>query len=231
MKRLLDICLSATGLLVLSPVLAGVALALRSRGGGPVLFKQERIGRDFRPFRILKFRTMVRGAERLGPGITPGHDPRVTRLGAFLRATKLDELPQLWNVLVGDMSLVGPRPELPHYARMFEDDYREILRVRPGITDVASLVYRDEAGRLDREDDPERAYVDAILPDKIRLARTYVSRASVGYDLRIIAETLLAVAWPARAIVRSTTPTSVHGVACSAYARCRRIFSGITCST
>jgi FlaA1/EpsC-like NDP-sugar epimerase/lipopolysaccharide/colanic/teichoic acid biosynthesis glycosyltransferase len=199
-KRALDILLSAGGLLVLSPVLAGVALALRARRDGPVLFRQERVGRNFRPFRILKFRTMVLGAARMGPGITPGTDPRVTRLGAFLRMTKLDELPQLWNVLRGDMSLVGPRPELPQYTRLYEDDYREILRVRPGITDVASLVYRDEAGRLDAEEDPERAYVHDILPDKIRLARTYVSRASLAYDLRILTETLLVLAWPARRV-------------------------------
>jgi FlaA1/EpsC-like NDP-sugar epimerase/lipopolysaccharide/colanic/teichoic acid biosynthesis glycosyltransferase len=198
MKRLLDVVLSATGLLLLSPVLAAVAVAIKREGGGPVLFRQKRVGRDFRPFRILKFRTMVPGAERLGPGITPGSDPRVTRLGAFLRWTKLDELPQLWNVLRGDMSLVGPRPELPHYARLFEDDYREILRVRPGITDVASLVYRDEAGRLALEQDPERAYVDTILPEKIRLARIYVSRAGLGYDMKIIVETLLVLVWPAR---------------------------------
>ncbi|MEO6462820.1 MAG: polysaccharide biosynthesis protein [Candidatus Eisenbacteria bacterium] len=202
MKRALDVVLSATGLVLLLPVFAAVSLALRRQGGGPVLFRQERLGRDFRPFRILKFRTMVPGADRLGPGITPGRDPRVTRVGAFLRWSKLDELPQLWNVLRGDMSLVGPRPELPQYARLYEDDYREILKVRPGITDVASLVYRDEAGRLAAEEDPERAYVDAILPEKIRLARTYVSRASIGYDLRIIVETLLVLTYPARAIER-----------------------------
>ena len=202
MKRLLDVVLSFSGLVVLAPVFAAVAIALKARGGGPVLFRQVRVGRDFRPFRILKFRTMVPGAERMGPGITPGADPRVTRLGAFLRWTKLDELPQLWNVLVGDMSLVGPRPELPQYTRLYEDDYRDILRVRPGITDVASLVYRDEAGRLDAEEDPENAYVHAILPDKIRLARTYVSRASLGYDLRILTETFLVLAWPSRKIER-----------------------------
>jgi len=202
MKRALDIVLSAAGLVLLTPVFAAVALGLRREGAGPVLFRQVRVGRGFRPFRILKFRTMVPGADRMGPGITPGRDPRVTRFGAFLRWTKLDELPQLWNVLRGDMSLVGPRPELPQYARLFEDDYREILRVRPGITDLASLTYRDEAGRLDHEPDPERAYVETILPDKIRLARTYVSRASLVYDLRILGETLLLLAFPARAFDR-----------------------------
>ena len=202
MKRALDIVLSAAGLLLLLPVFAAVALGLRREGAGPVLFRQVRVGRDFRPFRILKFRTMVPGADRMGPGITPGRDPRVTRFGAFLRWTKLDELPQLWNVLRGEMSLVGPRPELPQYASMFEDDYREILKVRPGITDLASLTYRDEAGRLDRESDPERAYIESILPDKIRLARTYVSRASFAYDLRIIGETVLLLAFPARALDR-----------------------------
>jgi len=202
MKRVLDVVLSALGLLLLAPVFAFVAIALKREGAGPVLFRQERVGRGFRPFKILKFRTMVRNAARLGPGITPGHDPRVTRVGAFLRWTKLDELPQLWNVLKGDMSLVGPRPELPHYARMFEDDYRDILRVRPGITDLASLAYRDEGGRLDRETDPERAYVEEILPDKIRLARTYVARASFAYDMRIIGETILLLAFPSRAFDR-----------------------------
>jgi FlaA1/EpsC-like NDP-sugar epimerase/lipopolysaccharide/colanic/teichoic acid biosynthesis glycosyltransferase len=210
MKRVLDILLAGTGLVLLVPVYAAVAIALRREGGGPILFRQVRVGRDFRPFEILKFRTMVQGAERMGPGITPGRDPRVTRLGAFLRWTKLDELPQLWNVVRGDMSLVGPRPELPRYARLFEDDYREILRVRPGITDLASLVYRDEAGRLDAEQDPERAYVESILPDKIRLARTYVSRASVVYDLRIIGETIFLLAYPARLIENTLERLGAH---------------------
>jgi lipopolysaccharide/colanic/teichoic acid biosynthesis glycosyltransferase len=160
-------------------VFAAVALGLRRQGAGPVLFRQIRVGRDFRPFQILKFRTMVPGADRMGPGITPGRDPRVTRFGALLRWTKLDELPQLWNVLRGDMSLVGPRPELPQYTRLFEDDFREILRVRPGITDLASLAYRDEAGRLDHEPIPSAPTSSRSCRTRSGWRAPYVSRASL----------------------------------------------------
>lgn len=162
---------------------------------GPVFFRQERVGRNFRPFRIFKFRTMVVDAPRLGGQITSGHeDPRITRVGRFLRRWKLDELPQLFNVVCGDMSLVGPRPEVPRYVEMFRDEYKEVLRVRPGITDLASIKFRDEASLLSGSADPEQTYVKEILPEKLALAREYVARASFGFDLRILFRTALRIA-------------------------------------
>ena len=142
MKRTADILLAGAGLALLWPLMLLVAIAIRLDSRGPALFRQERVGRFLRPFRIYKFRTMALGADRIGPGITARGDRRVTRVGAFLRATKLDELPQLLNVLWGDMSLVGPRPELPRYVQRYRDDFREILHARPGITDLASILYR-----------------------------------------------------------------------------------------
>jgi lipopolysaccharide/colanic/teichoic acid biosynthesis glycosyltransferase len=143
MKRLFDIVASAAGLILLSPVMLLTALLIKLDSRGPVFFKQQRVGKGFRPFLIYKFRTMVEDAPQRGSSITVGADPRITRIGRFLRKTKFDELPQLINVLKGDMSLVGPRPEVPRYVEMFRDDYEEILRVRPGITDTASLKYED----------------------------------------------------------------------------------------
>ena len=160
---------------------------------GPALFKQERVGREFRPFRIYKFRSMVEDAPQRGGPITFGNDSRVTAVGRFLRKTKIDELPQLLNVLRGDMSLVGPRPEAPRYVEMFRRDYEEILRVRPGVTDLASIKYRNEEGVLGRAADPQREYVERVLPEKIRLAKEYVRRRSVLFDLKLIALTLVAM--------------------------------------
>jgi lipopolysaccharide/colanic/teichoic acid biosynthesis glycosyltransferase len=201
-KRSFDLSVAALGIVVLSPVLAVAALAVKLSSRGPVLFRQERMGRRFRPFRIYKFRTMVADAPALGKPITAGEDPRITRVGRWLRKMKIDELPQLFNVLVGDMSFVGPRPEVPKYVEMFRGDYEEILRVRPGITDPASIAYRDEAAILGRADDPERFYVDRVLPAKIRLAKAYAARASFWFDMAVIARTLAVVAVP-RKVQRS----------------------------
>ena len=186
MKRLLDCTASLLGLLLLSPLFLLVAMLVKLDSPGPVLFRQERVGRGFRLFRILKFRSM-----RLEEGtpITAGQDSRITRMGKFLRRTKIDELPQLVNVLAGDMSLVGPRPEIREYVAMFSDDYAKILRVRPGITDLASLAYSDEASALSRSPDPEGAYIERILPRKIALAHQYLASASLGFDLRLIFRT------------------------------------------
>ena len=137
---------------------------------------------------------MIVDAERHGGQITAGADPRVTRVGRWLRKSKLDELPQLFNVLIGDMSLVGPRPEVPKYVEMFRDDYRAVLSVRPGLPDPASVKYRDEASLLAASPDPERCYVEQILPDKIALAREYISRATVASDLGVLVRTLLRIA-------------------------------------
>lgn len=193
-KRSIDIAASMAGLVVASPLLLMIAIAIRLTSRGPILFRQERIGRQMVPFQILKFRTMVPDAPKLGGALTAGRDPRITRIGAVLRRTKLDELPQLWNVLVGDMSLVGPRPEVRKYVELYADDFRELLQVRPGITDLASLKYRHESDILGRADDPEAEYVRRILPDKIRLGKEYLRRSSLWLDLTIIVKTILRMA-------------------------------------
>jgi len=170
-----------------------VAASVALDSPGPVFFRQVRVGRGFRPFRIIKFRTMVEDAARRGGPLSIGADPRVTRVGRWLRRLKLDELPQLFNVLAGDMSLVGPRPEVPEYVERYRADYADILTVRPGMTDLASLKYRDESALLAAAADPGAEYVRVILPDKIRLAREYVRRSSVLFDLSLILRTLGAV--------------------------------------
>lgn len=192
-KRAFDLVLSVLGLIVLAPLLLVVALLIKFTSPGPALFRQERIGRNFRPFRINKFRTMVVDAPRVGPQLTAGRDPRITRVGALLRKTKIDELPQLLNVAAGEMSFVGPRPEVPRYVEMFRDDYEEVLKVRPGITDLASLKYRDESSLLGAAADPEQLYVTEILPDKIELAKEYIRRQSLWFDLQLILRTLLVI--------------------------------------
>jgi len=189
----LDLTLAGLGVVVLSPLLAAVAASVALDSPGPVFFRQVRVGRGFRPFRIIKFRTMVEDAARRGGPLSIGADPRVTRVGRGLRRLKLDELPQLFNVLAGDMSLVGPRPEVPEYVERYRADYADILTVRPGMTDLASLKYRDESALLAAAADPGAEYVRVILPDKIRLAREYVRRSSVLFDLSLILRTLGAV--------------------------------------
>jgi len=199
-KRSMDVAASALGLLVLMPVFVAVAIAIRCDSGGPVFFLQQRVGRGGRPFWLIKFRTMVRNASSLGGPLTASHeDPRITRVGRLLRKTKLDELPQLINVLRGEMSLVGPRPEVPKYVELFPAEYEYLLTIRPGITDPASLEYRDEAAVLGSRGDPEREYIDRILPDKIALSRQYVASMSPWLDLQLIVRTLLRIAAPENA--------------------------------
>jgi lipopolysaccharide/colanic/teichoic acid biosynthesis glycosyltransferase len=189
-KRSLDIGVAAIGLLVLLPIMLLVAVLIKCDSRGAVFFKQKRIGKDFRAFLIYKFRTMRENSELSGPVITVGDDSRITRIGRFLRKTKLDELPQLINVLKGEMSLVGPRPELPRFVELFQREYAEILTVRPGITDLASLKYHDEAKLMDQFPNPEEEYLRSILPDKIRLAREYIDRSSIVFDLSLILRTV-----------------------------------------
>ncbi len=191
MKRLLDVCISAAALLVLWPLLFLIALLVRMTSSGPVFFRQERVGLDFKRFRIFKFRSMVQEAPSRGAQITVGEDPRITTVGRILRKTKIDELPQLINVLVGDMSFVGPRPEVPKYVEMFREDYAEVLTVRPGITDLASLKYSDESTILGQAADPEKEYVTRVLPEKLSMAKEYVRRRSLTLDLVIIIKTIL----------------------------------------
>ena len=190
-KRGLDVAGSAAGLAVLSPLLLGLAVAVRFSSPGSILFRQERMGRFGVPFQLLKFRSMEEGGR--GPQVTAANDPRITGIGRVLRRYKLDELPQLVNVLRGDMSLVGPRPEVRRYVERFPDDYATILTVRPGITDEAAIAYRDEEGLLAAADDPERAYLNGVLPAKIRLYHSYVENASLRTDLSLLARTILAL--------------------------------------
>jgi lipopolysaccharide/colanic/teichoic acid biosynthesis glycosyltransferase len=190
-KRLFDLVVAFLGLSLLFPVLLLVACLIKLDSPGPIFFRQERIGKGFRPFLIYKFRTMVQDAPRKGGSITVGADPRITRVGRILRKTKLDELPQLFNILRGEMSFVGPRPEVRQYVELFRQDYEEILNVRPGITDLASLKYRDEAEVLRHAENPEEEYVRHVLPDKIRLAKEYRRRSSLFFDMTLIFKTLL----------------------------------------
>jgi lipopolysaccharide/colanic/teichoic acid biosynthesis glycosyltransferase len=190
-KRAFDLVVSFCGLLVLSPVMLICAVLVWLTSEGPVFFRQERMGRNGKPFHILKFRSMVQNAPSLGGALTAGRDPRVTRVGAFLRKTKLDELPQLINVFKGEMSFVGPRPEVRKYVEKYPEDYAELLRVRPGITDIASLKYRHETEILGQYPDPEKAYVEVVLPDKIALGKEYIRRSSLWLDLKLILMTAL----------------------------------------
>ncbi|MCF8026399.1 MAG: sugar transferase [Desulfobacteraceae bacterium] len=194
MKRFFDITAAVAGLLVLLPLLI-VAGALIKADGGPVFFRQARVGCRGVVFYIFKFRSMVPDAEKLGSLVTAQYDPRITRIGRFLRSTKLDELPQLLNVIRGDISLVGPRPEVPYYVEMWpEDARREILSVRPGITDYATLFYNDEQAVLAETDDPELSYVEEILPHKLAMYKKYVRERSFWLDFRILVATLLKMA-------------------------------------
>lgn len=190
-KRTLDIVLSAVGLVLLAPAMAAIAVAVKIQDGGPVLYRGLRAGRAGVPFGMLKFRTMVVGADRMGGPSAANDDPRLTGTGRFLRKAKLDELPQLINVLRGDMSLVGPRPEVPQYVELFTEREGEILTIRPGITDWASLWGCDEGTVLAHHSDPERAYRELIRPTKLRLQLLYVSERSLLVDFQILALTTL----------------------------------------
>lgn len=196
-KRLFDVLLAAAGVILFSPLLLAVAVWIRIDSPGPVLFRQQRVGRHGRLFRIHKFRTMRIDQPGTAPQITVGADPRITRAGRLLRRSKLDELPQLFDVLAGSMSIVGPRPEVPRYVAMYPADVRDkVLSVRPGITDPASIEYRDENALLACAADPERVYVEEVMPAKLLLAVRYVERASLATDLRLIGATLRSVWWP-----------------------------------
>ena len=188
-KRLVDIVCSSVGLLILSPLLALAMILVRASSAGPVFFVQERVGLRCKLFRLIKFRSMHVGADRSGPAITSSGDSRITPVGAFLRRTKIDELPQLLNVLMGDMSLVGPRPENPNYVRDYTKVQRGLLRVRPAITDPASIAYRHEEHLLALEPDPERYYREHLLSDKLALSLEYVEHISLARDISILMQT------------------------------------------
>jgi lipopolysaccharide/colanic/teichoic acid biosynthesis glycosyltransferase len=190
LKRVYDIMLASVGLFLFWPVLLLIAVVVRIADGGPVLFRQQRVGLLGTPFSILKFRTMVTNAEQLGSSLTAAGDCRITRVGRFLRRTKLDELPQLWNVLVGDMSFVGPRPEVPRYIACYTAEQRRVLSLKPGITDLATILYRDEEQLLGNVSNVEQTYLDAILPRKIEINLAYARQACLWEDTKIILRTL-----------------------------------------
>ena len=196
LKRLFDVLCSSVGLLLMSPLLLGIALWIKIDSPGPVFFRQQRVGRGGVPFRIHKFRSMFEGAALSGPQITVGADPRITRAGHFLRRNKLDELPQLLDVLAGTMSLVGPRPEVPRYVALYPAELRDkVLSVRPGITDPASVEYRSESDLLAAAADPERLYIEQIMPAKLHRAAQYVESMSLLTDVRLIGATLRSLWW------------------------------------
>lgn len=208
-KRLFDIFFSLVGLILFAPIFILVVIFIKIDSKGPIFFSQTRIGRNFRPFNLYKFRTMVADASRKGLPITVDNDPRITRVGRFLRKAKIDELLQLWNVLKGEMSLVGPRPEVKRYVSKFRKDYKEILKVRPGITDIASLTYRDEEAVLKGKKNPEEYYIHVLLPEKIRLAKEYVRKAVLIYDVKLILLTIFKLVYPhdtIRKIIGILTP-------------------------
>ena len=191
-KRIFDVAFAAIALLTLSPLLGVVALAIKLDSRGPALYFGPRIGKDGIPFRICKFRSMVADAEERGPDITRSGDTRITRLGRVLRRTKLDELPQLLNVLKGDMSFVGPRPEAPDYVELYTSDQRRVLSVRPGITSLASVEFRDEQSELQGED-WHRKYVEQVMPRKLALDLQYLDQCNFWRDVSLILRTLLAI--------------------------------------
>ncbi len=188
-KRLFDIFLSSIGLLLLLPLFIIVGILIKLDSYGPIFFRQKRMGKNFRPFYIFKFRTMKEEAEKRGLQITAGGDKRLTKIGRILRKTKLDELPQLVNVLKGEMSFVGPRPEVEKYVKFYKKSYENILNVRPGITDISSIIFRDEESVLKDKDDPEKFYIETLLPQKIKLAQEYIKKASFLYDLKLVFKT------------------------------------------
>ncbi|WP_335938632.1 sugar transferase [Fusobacterium polymorphum] len=189
LKRIFDITFSLFGLIILLPFMLIIAILIKLDSKGPVFFKQIRVTKNGREFKIFKYRTMRVGSDKYSQ-ITVGKDNRITKIGAFLRKYKLDEIPQLINVLIGDMSLVGPRPEVPKYVALYTDEQKEILKVRAGITDYASIEFSDENDLLASEEDPEKAYIEKVMPKKIELNKKYISEISILTDIKIILLTI-----------------------------------------
>ena len=192
-KRLFDIVSSGIGLLCLAPVFVVMAIWIKLDSRGPVFYRQTRVGRYGRDFRIFKFRSMRVGSDK-GRQITVGErDPRITRFGYFIRRYKIDELPQLINVFLGDMSIVGPRPEVRKYVDLYSEEQRKVFQVRPGITDLASIKYRNENELLSQADDPDTYYIDVIMPDKLAINLEYIRHQSFMGDIKIIFNTLFKI--------------------------------------
>jgi lipopolysaccharide/colanic/teichoic acid biosynthesis glycosyltransferase len=209
LKRCFDVALSIAILLLASPICMVAAIAVWLESGRPILFRQTRVGKDFVCFEILKFRTMRAGSD--GPSVTTRGDARITGVGRLLRAAKIDEFPQFWNVLRGDMSIVGPRPEIPEYVEIFKARYQNILTIRPGITDLASICFRNEEVVLADNQDPLDAYKSLVLPAKLDLADQYVHAHSALRDMEIILLTAIVTLWPsaagpARIVFKRTAP-------------------------
>jgi lipopolysaccharide/colanic/teichoic acid biosynthesis glycosyltransferase len=196
LRRLVDVAVSSIALVISAPVLGALAAAVKLETSGPAFFVQTRVGRARRPIRVVKLRTMVANADRMGPAVTSARDSRVTRVGRLLRCTKLDEVPQLWNVLRGDMSLVGPRPEVPRYVEHYRPEWAPLLEVAPGLTDLASLTFRDEEALLGLSDDRERAYAEVVMPMKLDLALRGLQQRSLRHDLLVVVRTLTTVFAP-----------------------------------
>ena len=193
MKRIFDIVASGIGLILLSPLFVILAIWIKCDSIGPVFYKQVRVGRNNMDFQLFKFRSMRVGSDKKGLITVGGHDPRITRSGYYIRKYKLDEFPQLINVFKGDMSLVGPRPEVRMYVDMYTEEQMHVLDVRPGITDLASIRYRNENELLERVNDPDKYYVEVIMPDKLRINLEYVARHSFTFDIRLIFQTFRAI--------------------------------------
>lgn len=193
MKRLFDIVASGCGLIVLSPLLLIIAIWIKCDSKGPVFYRQVRVGKNNKDFRIYKFRSMKIGADKAGLITVGGRDPRVTRSGYYIRKYKLDELAQLINVFVGDMSLVGPRPEVRKYVDMYTPEQMHVLDVRPGVTDLASIRYRNENELLEKAKDPDKYYIEVIMQDKLRINLEYVQNNSFWYDIKLIFGTFWAI--------------------------------------
>lgn len=189
LKRIFDIILSLFGLIILLPFMLIIAIFIKLDSKGTIFFKQVRVTKNGREFKIFKYRTMRVGSDKYSQ-ITVGKDGRITKIGSFLRKYKLDEIPQLINVLIGDMSLVGPRPEVPKYVALYTDEQKEILKVRAGITDYASIEFSDENDLLASEEEPEKAYIEKIMPKKIELNKKYLSEISILTDIKIILLTI-----------------------------------------
>ena len=192
-QRLFDVAVSLTALVLLVPVLVVIALLVKLGSPGPVLYRQQRVSRGGRLFELLKFRTMVVGADRMSANVSATGDPRVTPVGAFLRKSYLDELPQLLNVLRGDMSLVGPRPETPEFVALYSPEERRVLTVRPGLAGPSTLAFMDEADLLAAAPDPVAFYTTTVLHDRVRADLAYLERRSIGYDIRLLATQVLSI--------------------------------------
>lgn len=192
-KRVFDIIFALLSIVFLSPIFLLIAILIKLDSKGGVFYLQNRVGKDFIPFKLIKFRTMIIDADKIGPLVTKDRDPRITKVGRFLRKTKLDELPQFLNVIKGDMSIVGPRPEVEKYVILRKEDYESILSIKPGITDYATILFRNEEDILAKYDNIDDGYLKEVLPKKIELYKKYLSEISFFVDIKIILMTFLKI--------------------------------------